>query len=419
MTFGQVRPVSARQSFNAFQQGVRTGDALRQRQDERDVGNAFKTGGYQAAAQTAGEQGNMQLAQQLMSAVSQQNEQDRTQTLQEMDTLARIGLASEQLPAEQRMSFIQQQAAARGLDDALAIYQDPAQINATARTMLSVKDQLGQRNTDRAFTEQQRQFNRSAGQRDQQMGIAAYNADTSRMGAETSRMNAERQAEAMRAKQQGAAAPPPGTVQLNFSAEAKNRVALGLPGVISANKQLTELFEGGTRFSGTDDRGGLGIKNKRDQTATALSGVPFVGDYAQRVVGTDERDALLRASSAYESALLPILSGAAVTDSEARRTVRAAIPAPGDSDVVLQAKAELRSMHEQVMRAGLSGQPFNIDELIAATSSVEQLMQQASGSQQSEAVGFTTPSGDVIPEGTVITQNGQTFVVKGGQVVPQ
>jgi hypothetical protein len=165
--------------------------------------------------------------------------------------------------------------------------------------------------------------------------------------------------------------------QFKFGAEGMARAATGLPGIKTANQQLDQLFEQGARFA----------DNPRNRAATAAGFVPTgIGDFVERTLGDDSRDLLLRASSSYESVLLPILSGAAVTPSEAQRTIRAALPAPGDSDAVLRAKADHRRMTEAVIEAGVSGRPVNINALVESGRQIDEM-----GGQTSEPASNAPP----------------------------
>ena len=156
-----------------------------------------------------------------------------------------------------------------------------------------------------------------------------------------------------------------------FSAEAKNRASLGIAGIITANDELDRLFEKGARLGG----------NIRDQAANVARAVPFDGGAAERLIGTEDRDKIVQASSTIESTLLPIFSGSAVTDAEARRLIRAALPQPGDSDEILLAKRTQRQFFEEMLRAGVTGSPINIDELIENATRIERLMK-AQGDQK-------------------------------------
>lgn len=76
--------------------------------------------------------------------------------------------------------------------------------------------------------------------------------------------------------------------------------------------------------------------------ARILEAVPFdSGSVARRVGGQDYQN-YESASRSFEAAVLPILSGAAVTESEAKRMIRAALPQMGDTPQTLAQKARRR-----------------------------------------------------------------------------
>ena len=181
--------------------------------------------------------------------------------------------------------------------------------------------------------------------------------------------------------QQEAAQEDGDSFTFEFSAEAKNRAALGLPGVIAANDTLEKLFSEGVRLGG----------NTRDQAANVARAVPFDGGFVERLVGSEDRNRLVQASSTIESTLLPIFSGAAVTIPEAQRLIRAALPQPGDGDAVLIAKQKQRRFFEEILRAGVSGSAIDVDQLVANGNAIEKalLAQQENGTRtaQNESVG--------------------------------
>lgn len=151
MVFGHVRPVSAAQSFDAFTQGRALANDRQARDERQEVGNAFANGGYEAAAQTAGSQGNMQLATALSNELANRSQQERQQAMQEMQIAGGILMAASNMPPEQAGSFVQQQFGARGLEDLMPLASDPTQYRATAMSFQTVMDQVGQQNNERNF----------------------------------------------------------------------------------------------------------------------------------------------------------------------------------------------------------------------------------------------------------------------------
>lgn len=205
-----------------------------------------------------------------------------------------------------------------------------------------------------------------------------------------------------------------GTI-IRLSAEQMSRIAPNVAGLRTAQRQLAELEAQGVTFTS----GG-----PRNMAATAIGGLPGLGG-AERVLGTDERDSLQRAVSQYEAAVLPILSGAAVTDSEAQRYIRSALPQPGDSARVRTLKAIAREQQLRVWEAAVAGEPVNLQALDQMALEVEQAMAGENEPQDQSGSGPVganeLPNASELPDGTtaIDNQTGETFVVRNGQWEPQ
>lgn len=115
--------------------------------------------------------------------------------------------------------------------------------------------------------------------------------------------------------------------------------------------------------------------------------VPFlrnIGDTAARIVGGEDYQNYAQAAASYESALLPILSGAAVTPSEAQRLIRADLPQLGDGPEVLARKARNRAQRINAVAQGIGmPAPYDLNNLgeaqeEAAISSLAAAVQQGS-----------------------------------------
>lgn len=104
------------------------------------------------------------------------------------------------------------------------------------------------------------------------------------------------------------------------------------------------------------DAEGYNPSSLQNTGASALEAVPFDGGWAARQFGGDDYNAYNQAAKTFEAAIMPIMSGAAVTPSEAQRLIRAALPQPGDSPEVLAQKAEQRRMMINAVAQGI-GQP--------------------------------------------------------------
>lgn len=123
-------------------------------------------------------------------------------------------------------------------------------------------------------------------------------------------------------------------------ASQRGRMNMGLAPMIQANQDMTGMERGGNPL-------------QRDWGATMLGSVdipvPFTegktfspfDDLAKTVGGQDYQD-YTQAAATFESQLMPIMSGAAVSPSEAQRQIRAALPQLGDSPQTLAKKARMR-----------------------------------------------------------------------------
>jgi hypothetical protein len=167
-----------------------------------------------------------------------------------------------------------------------------------------------------------------------------------------------------------------------FSAESRARIATNLPTLMGAFDNMRELYGEGVTFRGGDNA----VAQGRNIFATELERIPVIGDDAARVVATTDRAELAQAAGAFEASLMPILSGAAVTDTEARRTIRGSIPTPGDRPEVVAIKlAQMRSMIE-VFEKGLQGEEIDFSEVAAEMRAVEDEMRAELGLPEDESV---------------------------------
>ena len=125
----------------------------------------------------------------------------------------------------------------------------------------------------------------------------------------------------------------------SFSADQRARVEIGLDPALEAVRQMDAIETNNSRDpnaarrSPRNDQWGASLVDMVDGEGT--------GSVA-RNWGGQEFQNYTSAGSAFESGMLPILSGAAVTDSEARRMIRAALPQLGDGPEVLAQKARRR-----------------------------------------------------------------------------
>jgi hypothetical protein len=121
-------------------------------------------------------------------------------------------------------------------------------------------------------------------------------------------------------------------------ASLRGRLSMGLGPMVDAQERMTTAEAGGNPL-------------QRDWGAALLDKVPGLDDAAKWAGG-----------QAFESQLMPIMSGAAVSPSEAERQIKAALPQLGDSKDTLTAKARTRKMMLNGA-AKAAGQPLPYPDL--------------------------------------------------------
>lgn len=129
------------------------------------------------------------------------------------------------------------------------------------------------------------------------------------------------------------------------SPEARSRIALTYEPALEAAAYLDR--------ADSDAREAGETVLSRNAAARAAEAIPFDGGSAARLIGGEDYQRYVSAASAFESSILPILSGAAVTESEARRLIRAVLPQLNDSAETLADKARRR--HQMLNGAALVG----------------------------------------------------------------
>jgi hypothetical protein len=131
-------------------------------------------------------------------------------------------------------------------------------------------------------------------------------------------------------------------------ASMRARMDIGMAPMVKAQEDMAK-----------SERGGVNPLD-RDWGATVMDGInipiPFTSgangqsaqwsplhSLAKRVGGQDYQD-YTQASKSFEAQVMPIMSGAAVSPSEAARQIQASLPEMGDSPQTLQTKARTRAM---------------------------------------------------------------------------
>ncbi|MBS0368871.1 MAG: hypothetical protein JSS57_06685 [Proteobacteria bacterium] len=143
--------------------------------------------------------------------------------------------------------------------------------------------------------------------------------------------------------------------------EARVRFGLGLGPTIEAQKNL---FAAEGWNSSPENRLGknpydnFGARTANMLTTPSKEGQiigPLRTEMGKKIGGQNYQN-YVQAAKSFEAAFMPILSGAAVTESEAQRMIKASLPEPGDSPQTLSRKAKNRAMMINGA-AELMGQP--------------------------------------------------------------
>jgi hypothetical protein len=126
------------------------------------------------------------------------------------------------------------------------------------------------------------------------------------------------------------------------SAETRTRLAIGLGPAVEAQKNLyaAEQWKPGA----ANPRGNNPLGGFRGALADMIDGDDNNAGWLAKTVGGQRYQDENQAAKSFESAFLPILSGASVTASEAQRLIRASLPQRGDSPTTLAKKGKNRAM---------------------------------------------------------------------------
>ena len=154
-----------------------------------------------------------------------------------------------------------------------------------------------------------------------------------------------------------ASAPDAPMAPLTPGSESRTRLALGLGPAIEAQKQFYQSEGWSPPTDGVPGSATRGTNPfNTDWGARVLESVPFDNGAIARAVGGQDYQNYEQASKSFESAFLPIRSGAAVTPSEAQRMIRANLPQINDTPEMLATKARNRAMMINAS-ADLAGKP--------------------------------------------------------------
>lgn len=164
-------------------------------------------------------------------------------------------------------------------------------------------------------------------------------------------------------------------------ADTRGRYQIGVDSMIAAEGRLQGAEAGGVNPMNEDwgavvlDGIGLDLPGDNDVR-------PF-GPLA-RWIGGEDYQSYTQALATYEASLMPIMSGASVTPSEARRMIRADFPSLLDTPETLQLKAQNRMRRINAVLAGLGRDPvFSEEQIAAGTGTMQDEIAAFSGGSQS------------------------------------
>lgn len=153
-------------------------------------------------------------------------------------------------------------------------------------------------------------------------------------------------------------APDEPVAPLPPGSEGRARVALGIGPVVNAQRNMFSAEGGGDRAKRVNpfnkEWGAKLLDDFDDSFVGQKLGLPL--DPIAKAWGGQKYQDYDQASKSWEAAMLPIMSGAAVTASEAQRQIRANLPQLGESPLSLERKATNRAMMSNAA-AELMGKP--------------------------------------------------------------
>lgn len=127
-------------------------------------------------------------------------------------------------------------------------------------------------------------------------------------------------------------------------ASQRGRMDLGLGPMVQSQQDMASVERAGNPFSLTE-RPDNAVAKVADSIGLKVGQNdirPFSG--VAKAIGGEDYQKYQQAAAAFEAQLMPIMSGAAVSPSEASRQIKAALPELGDSPETLKTKARTRAM---------------------------------------------------------------------------
>jgi hypothetical protein len=145
---------------------------------------------------------------------------------------------------------------------------------------------------------------------------------------------------------------------LTPGSEGRARIELGIGPVVNAQRNMFAAEGGGDpkkRINPFNKQWGAKVVGDLDEGWIAQK-IGLNLDPIAKAWGGQQYQDYDQAAKSFEAAMLPIMSGAAVTTSEAQRQIRASLPELGDTEATLTRKATNRAMMANAA-AELVGKP--------------------------------------------------------------
>jgi len=324
----------------------------------KQIAPLMAAGKYDEATTLAAPSGNLDLMAQLNQFKQTATEQQRLEAARRAESFAKVAIGYQGMSPEQAAQRWQQDMPAlqaQGFSpEELAQFDptNPQDINDALMAAQTLGDIMTGRRADAAAETDQERFDLGYGLDLRRVQLAekeaADAAEARRLATEAATANPNRKTEkdqngVLRYLDNGEPVFPNVTTKPEvpkplIGAESMGRVAAGLPVAKSAVQDLKRLLfnSKGTAVSME------GYSPGRDFGAGLIQDVghiPLVGglvrpatDTLSRAVGGEDYQLFEDSYGSYEAAMLPIMSGAAVTDTEALRQMRAVRIRPGDSE---------------------------------------------------------------------------------------
>jgi hypothetical protein len=376
----------------------------------KDIGGMLAGGDRKGAAAKAYGAGEFEMGANIDAQIAQMTQQQRQDALFLSGELGNAALTLQGITDPQQRAAQWQQMQGRfvndfGMDPAALAQFDPMDDTALQRAIgeaQSFSDRLAGQRADQMF-------NYTMGQDEQaqsnwERSFAADEAERrataeARATPSTNRERAEDQNGVLRYLDTGEAVFPDVTTAEEsakplIGSEAMARVTSGLPNAIKAVEDLDRLV---FRSKGTS-LSSEGYDPASDWGAATIEAIPDFGllKGVARTVGGEDYQLFKDSYGSFEAAMLPIISGAAITESEGLRQMRALEIKPGDSEQTKTRKiAGMRAMVKGVEMAA-RGDTAGFISMLDQAGSIS-----GAGPVERDGAAATTPAkptGKVAPE---------------------